>query len=108
MDDEMHIAEAPQRWLFYVALDRGRTRSPATWTSYAEALHDWLRRARPTAGSGTRSRKVTCALTAIRCCTPELSDGPRLLASKRERTATAPGHVLQLGVQLWSDCATAV
>jgi site-specific recombinase XerD len=42
IDDEMHIAEGPQRWLFYIALDRGRTRSPATWRSYAEALYDWL------------------------------------------------------------------
>src|SRR5207253_5215495 len=23
-------------------LERGRTRSPSTWVSYAEALHDWL------------------------------------------------------------------
>ncbi len=42
LDEEMHIVEGPQRWLFYIALDRGRTRSPATWRSYAEALHDWL------------------------------------------------------------------
>ena len=28
--DDMTIVEAPQRWLFYIALDRGRTRSPAT------------------------------------------------------------------------------
>jgi hypothetical protein len=29
LDDEMVIVDGPQRWLFYVALDRGRTRSPA-------------------------------------------------------------------------------
>jgi len=42
LNDDMSIAEAPQRWLFYIALDRGRTRSRATWRSYAEALYDWL------------------------------------------------------------------
>jgi hypothetical protein len=31
-----------QRWLFYRALDRGRTRSLAIWRRYAEALYDWL------------------------------------------------------------------
>jgi hypothetical protein len=30
VDDEMRIAEGPERWLFYIALDRGRTRSRAT------------------------------------------------------------------------------
>src|SRR5439155_6945767 len=29
-------------WLFYIALGHGRTRSPATWRSYADALFDWL------------------------------------------------------------------
>jgi hypothetical protein len=42
LTDSMVIAEGPQRWLFHIALDRGRTRSRATWRSYAEALHDWL------------------------------------------------------------------
>jgi site-specific recombinase XerD len=42
LNDEMAMVEGPQRWLFYIALDRGRTRSRATWRSYAEALFDWL------------------------------------------------------------------
>src|SRR5579859_6679721 len=42
LNDDMRILEGPQRWLFYVALDRGRTRSRETWRSYAEALYDWL------------------------------------------------------------------
>jgi hypothetical protein len=42
LTDEMVIPGGPQAWLFYIALDRGRTRSPATWRSYAEALFDWL------------------------------------------------------------------
>ena len=42
MDQERFI-EAPQRWLLDVAILNGRTRSPATWRSYAEALYDWLR-----------------------------------------------------------------
>src|SRR5215469_5999773 len=43
LTDDMVIDEVPQRWMFYIALDRGRTRSQATWRSYAEALYDWLR-----------------------------------------------------------------
>jgi integrase/recombinase XerD len=42
LNDDMAIIERPQRWLFYIALDRGRTRSRETWRSYAEALDDWL------------------------------------------------------------------
>ena len=42
LTDDMVIVEGPQRWLFYIALNRGRTRGPATWRSYAEALYDWL------------------------------------------------------------------
>jgi integrase/recombinase XerD len=42
LNDDMVIVEGPQRWLFYIALDRGRTRSRETWRSYAEALYDWL------------------------------------------------------------------
>lgn len=42
LNDDLMMAEGPQRWLFYIALERGRTRSPATWRSYAEALFDWL------------------------------------------------------------------
>ena len=40
LHDDMTIAEGPQHWLFYIALDRGRTRSRATWRSYAEALYE--------------------------------------------------------------------
>src|SRR6266511_4487394 len=42
LNEDMRLVEGPQRWLFYIALDRGRTRSPATWRSYGEALYDWL------------------------------------------------------------------
>jgi integrase len=42
LNEDMAIAEGPRRWLFYIALDRGRTRSRATWRSYAEALYEWL------------------------------------------------------------------
>ena len=42
LSDDMVIVEGPQRWFFYIALDRGRTRSRATWRSYGEALYDWL------------------------------------------------------------------
>ena len=42
LTDNMTIVDGPQRWLFYIALDCGRTRSPATWRSYGEALYDWL------------------------------------------------------------------
>ena len=30
LNDEMRFVDGPQRWLFYIALDRGRTRSRAT------------------------------------------------------------------------------
>jgi len=43
VDDHERFVEAPQRWLLDVAILNGRTRSPATWRSYAEALYDWLR-----------------------------------------------------------------
>jgi len=42
LSDDMVIVEPAQQWLFYIALERGRTRSQATWRSYAEALFDWL------------------------------------------------------------------
>src|SRR5712691_10393399 len=42
LNDDLAIVEGPQRWLFYIALDRGRTRSRETWRSYGEALYDWL------------------------------------------------------------------
>lgn len=39
----MELLELPTKWMFYVALQRARTRSPNTWRSYAESLADWLR-----------------------------------------------------------------
>ena len=36
LNEDMRLVEGPQRWLFYIALDRGRTRSPATWRSYLD------------------------------------------------------------------------
>src|SRR6266568_1563738 len=43
LDDQERFIEVPQRWLLELAILNGRTRSPATWRSYAEALYDWLR-----------------------------------------------------------------
>jgi site-specific recombinase XerD len=43
LDDRERFIELPQRWLLELAILNGRTRSPATWRSYAEALYDWLR-----------------------------------------------------------------
>ncbi len=43
LDDQERFVEVPQRWLLELAILNGRTRSPATWRSYAEALYDWLR-----------------------------------------------------------------
>jgi integrase/recombinase XerD len=39
----MVLIEAPTRWMFYLALERGRSASPKTWETYAEDLLDWLR-----------------------------------------------------------------
>jgi hypothetical protein len=64
LNDDMAIVVGPQRWLFYIALDRGRTRSGATWRSYAGAPMTGCRRARPMAGRGTRSMKGTGGRTA--------------------------------------------
>src|SRR6266567_1028988 len=43
LDDQERFIEVPQRWLLELAILNGRTRSAATWRSYAEALYDWLR-----------------------------------------------------------------
>src|SRR5205814_723158 len=55
LNDDMTIAESPQRWLFYIALERGRTRSRETWRSYAEALYDWLQTGTLASAWGGRS-----------------------------------------------------
>jgi site-specific recombinase XerD len=39
----MALIEIPTRWMFFLALERGRTRSPKSWKAYAEQLLDWLR-----------------------------------------------------------------
>jgi len=39
--DDMQLIEPACAWLIHVALVRGRTRSPATWRTYGEALYDW-------------------------------------------------------------------
>lgn len=41
LDAEMRLIEPACAWLLYVALVRGRTRSPETWRTYGEALFDW-------------------------------------------------------------------
>jgi site-specific recombinase XerD len=42
-DRTMELLELPTRWMFYLALERGRTQSPKSWRAYAEQLLDWLR-----------------------------------------------------------------
>src|SRR4051812_31793260 len=69
LDDEMHIVEVPQCWLFYIALDRGRTRRPATWRSYAEALHDWLQTGQANGWAWDDTEEGHMRLIATRCCT---------------------------------------
>ncbi len=41
VDAQMHLIEPACGWLLHIALIRGRTRSPQTWRTYGEALHDW-------------------------------------------------------------------
>jgi integrase len=42
LDEEMRLIEPACLWFFNIALVRGRTRSPNTWRSYAEAIYDWF------------------------------------------------------------------
>ena len=42
LDEGMKLVESACQWFFHIALVRGRTRSPLTWRSYAEALYDWF------------------------------------------------------------------
>ena len=69
LSDRMVIAEGPQRWLLYIALDRGRTRSPATWRSYAEALYDWLQKCQANGWMWDGIEEGYLRAIAIRCCT---------------------------------------
>lgn len=41
LDRHMRLVEPACAWLMHIALVRGRTRSPQTWRTYGEALHDW-------------------------------------------------------------------
>jgi integrase/recombinase XerD len=41
LDAQMRLIEPPCAWFLHLALVQGRTRSPATWRTYAEALYDW-------------------------------------------------------------------
>jgi integrase len=41
LDGEMKLIEPACAWLLHIALVRGRSRSPETWRTYAEALFDW-------------------------------------------------------------------
>jgi len=41
LDAQMRLIEPACSWFLHLALVQGRTRSPATWRTYAEALYDW-------------------------------------------------------------------
>jgi len=41
LDARMRLIEPACAWFLHLALVQGRTRSPATWRTYAEALYDW-------------------------------------------------------------------
>jgi integrase len=41
VDAQMRLIEPACAWFLHLALVQGRTRSPATWRTYAEALYDW-------------------------------------------------------------------
>lgn len=42
VDDEMVLAEAPNDYLFHVAVVKGRTASPRTWETYANHLYEFF------------------------------------------------------------------
>ena len=100
LDDEMHIVEGPQRWLFYIALERGRTRSPATWRGYSEALYDWLQTCQV---NGWVWNKVEEG--HLRAIPREFGDGPGVFDADRERAPPSARHVLQLGFPARTGCA---
>ena len=41
LDAQMRLIEPACAWFLHLALVQGRTRSPATWRTYAEALYEW-------------------------------------------------------------------
>ena len=41
LDAQMRLIEPACAWFLHLALVQGRTRVPATWRTYAEALYDW-------------------------------------------------------------------
>lgn len=41
-DEDMEIVKSASDYLFWVALENTRTRSPSTWKSYAETIHDYF------------------------------------------------------------------
>ncbi len=41
LNARMQLIEPACAWFLHLALVQGRTRSPATWRTYAEALYDW-------------------------------------------------------------------
>jgi hypothetical protein len=41
LDARMRLIEPACAWFLHLALVQSRTRSPATWRTYAEALYDW-------------------------------------------------------------------
>lgn len=42
VDDEMALADAPNAYLFHVAVIKGRTASPKTWQTYANHLNEFF------------------------------------------------------------------
>lgn len=41
-DKEMELVSAPNQYLRYVAVVRGRTRSPRTWQTYGHHLYEYI------------------------------------------------------------------
>lgn len=41
-DENMELVKTPSDYLFWVALENAKTRSPATWKSYGEAIYDYF------------------------------------------------------------------
>lgn len=42
LDQHMELVEATNDYLMYLALERGKTRSPKTWRNHGEALYDYF------------------------------------------------------------------
>jgi hypothetical protein len=67
LDAQMRLIEPACAWFLHLALVQGRTRSPATWRTYAEALYDWWRTCEANGCHWNRVGYEEVAVTGTEC-----------------------------------------